>query len=50
MTETLANLYVEQKLYAKAIKAYETLATKHPQKEEIFKEKIQEIKELRKNP
>jgi hypothetical protein len=50
MTETLANLYVEQKLYAKAIKAYETLTAKHPQKEEIFKEKIQEIKELRKNP
>ena len=50
MTETLANLYVEQKLYAKAIKAYETLATKHPHKEDLFKEKIQEIKELRKNP
>ncbi len=50
MTETLANLYVEQKLYAKAIKAYETLAEKHPHKEEIFKDKINEIKELRKNP
>ncbi|KIA89289.1 hypothetical protein [Kaistella jeonii] len=50
MTETLANLYVDQKLYAKAIKAYETLATKHPHKEDLFKEKIQEIKELRKNP
>lgn len=50
MTETLANLYVEQKLYAKAIKAYETLITKHPKKENIFRDKIQEIKELRKNP
>jgi hypothetical protein len=49
MTETLANLYVEQKLYAKAIKAYEVLIGKHPQKEEIFNEKIQEIKDLRKN-
>ena len=49
MTETLANLYVEQKLYAKAIKAYEVLIEKHPQKEEIFNEKIQEIKDLRKN-
>lgn len=49
MTETLANLYVEQKLYSKAIKAYEVLIGKHPQKEEIFNEKIQEIKDLRKN-
>jgi hypothetical protein len=49
MTETLANLYLEQKLYAKAIKAYEVLIGKHPQKEERFNEKIQEIKDLRKN-
>ena len=49
MTETLANLYVEQKLYAKAIKAYEVLIGKYPQKEERFNEKIQEIKDLRKN-
>ena len=49
MTETLANLYVEQKLYAKAIKAYEVLIEKHPQNEERFNEKIQEIKDLRKN-
>lgn len=50
MTETLAQLYVEQKLYAKAIKAYEILTKKHPQKEELFNEKIQAIKESRKNP
>ena len=50
MTETLAKLYIEQKLYAKAIKAYETLIAKHPLKEELFKEKIREIKEIRKNP
>lgn len=49
MTETLANLYVEQKLYAKAIKGYEILIEKHPQKEILFQEKIQEIKDLRKN-
>ena len=49
MTETLANLYVEQKLYAKAIKGYEILIEKHPQKETLFQEKIQEIKDLRKN-
>ena len=50
MTETLANLYVEQKLYAKAIKAFETLAGKHPEKAKYFKEKIRDIKEIRKNP
>lgn len=49
MTETLAKLYVEQKLYAKAIKAYEVLQKKHPEKQEKFKEKIQEIKSLRQN-
>ena len=50
MTETLAKLYIEQKLYSKAIKAYEILIEKHPVKENQFKNKIQEIKELRKNP
>ncbi|WP_297985299.1 hypothetical protein [uncultured Chryseobacterium sp.] len=49
MTETLAKLYVEQKLYTKAIKAYETLSSKHPEKAETFKERIKEIKELRQN-
>lgn len=49
MTETLAKLYVEQKLYSKAIKAYETLIEKHPQKEDHFKEKIEEVKEIRKS-
>lgn len=49
MTETLAKLYVEQKLYSKAIKAYETLIDKHPQKEDYFKEKIEEVKEIRKS-
>jgi len=47
MTETLANLYVEQKLYAKAIKAYYILAEKHPDKTAYFEEKINEIKALR---
>lgn len=49
MTETLAKLYTEQKLYSKAIKAYEILSAKYPDKKEYFKEKIQEIKEQRKN-
>lgn len=50
MTETLAKLYIEQKLYSKAIKAYEVLTEKYPAKEKQFKDKIQYIKELRKNP
>lgn len=49
MTETLAKLYVEQKLYSKAIKAYETLSEKHPQKKDYFQEKIEEVKEIRKS-
>lgn len=49
MTETLAKLYIEQKLYAKAIKAYEVLIEKHPGKKSIYTDKIMEIKDLRKN-
>jgi len=47
MTETLATLYFEQKLYTKAIKAFEILIKKNPEKEEYFKTKIQEIKDFR---
>ena len=47
MTETLANLYTEQKLYAKAIKAYGLLSEKHPAKKTYFEDKIKETKELR---
>ena len=47
MTETLAKLYTEQRLYTKAIKAYEILQNKHPEKAKDFKVKIQEIKDLK---
>ncbi|MDR2207059.1 MAG: hypothetical protein LBE36_12995 [Flavobacteriaceae bacterium] len=47
MTETLAQLYVEQKLYSKAINAYKTLKEKYPKKAKKFDKKIAEIKELR---
>ncbi|MCG7281405.1 hypothetical protein MHJ94_08875 [Chryseobacterium taklimakanense] len=47
MTETLAKLYVEQRLYSKAIKAYEALQQKHPEKSDYFAEKIREVKDLR---
>ncbi len=49
MTETLANLYTEQKLYAKAIKAFGILSEKHPDKKPHFNDKIKQIKELRQN-
>lgn len=49
MTETLANIYAEQKLYAKAIKGYEILIEKHPERKSYFREKIKEVKELRTN-
>ena len=47
MTETLAKLYVEQKLYAKAIKAYEILQNKYPEKASEFSKEIIAIKELK---
>ena len=47
MTETLANLYLDQKLYTKAQKAFELLIEKEPEKAERFREKLQKIKELR---
>ena len=47
MTETLAQLYVEQKLYTKAIQAYKILQEKHPEKTEEFEEKIEEIKKIK---
>ena len=47
MTETLAKLYVEQRLHTKAITAYEALKKKHPERQDEFEDKIQEIKELK---
>ena len=49
MTETLAQLYVEQKLYTKAIQAYKILQEKHPERTEEFEERIEEIKKSRNN-
>ncbi|USL94865.1 hypothetical protein D1J36_006065 [Riemerella anatipestifer] len=47
MTETLAQLYVEQHLYTKAIEAYGILQNKYPEKIDIYAEKIEEIKQMR---
>lgn len=47
MTETLANIYVEQRLYAKAINAFKILIQKHPDKKDYFKDKIKEVSDLK---
>ena len=47
MTETLAQLYLEQKLYTKAMNAYKILQEKYPERKEEFGDKINEIKQMR---
>ena len=49
MTQTLAKVYLEQKKYAKAIKAYEILSLKYPEKSGFFADQIKRIKILQKN-
>ncbi len=46
MTETLAKIFVKQKKYDKAIKAYEILRLKYPEKNSFFANQIKAIKEL----
>ncbi len=46
VTETLARVYLEQKHYSKAIKAYEILKLKYPEKSSFFASQISEIKKL----
>ncbi len=46
MTETLAQIYTEQKKYDKAIRAYKILSLKYPEKKEIFEDKILNIENL----
>lgn len=48
MTETLAQIYTEQKMFDKAIKAYKILSLKYPDKKEFFVQKIDQI-ELQRN-
>ena len=49
MTETLAKVYLAQKNYSKALKAYEILLLQHPEKSGLFADRIQEIKNLQSN-
>ena len=47
ITETLAKIYVTQKKYNKAIKAYEILSLKYPKKSSFFADQIIDIKKLK---
>jgi tetratricopeptide (TPR) repeat protein len=49
MTETLAQIYLEQKKYIKAIQAYEILILKYPEKSSFFADRIKNIKILQQN-
>lgn len=46
MTETLAEILVEQKKYKKAIQAYKILILNNPEKNSFFASQIEKIKEL----
>ncbi|MDY0780244.1 hypothetical protein [Tenacibaculum sp. IB213877] len=48
MTETLAKVYLEQKKYDSAIKAYEILSLKYPEKSGFFADQIKRIQILQK--
>ena len=46
MTETLANVYLAQKNYKKAIQAYKILSLKNPEKSGLFADRIRAIEKL----
>jgi hypothetical protein len=48
MTETLAKVFVKQKKYGKATRAYKILSLKYPEKNVFFAGQIKEIKRLQK--
>lgn len=49
MTETLAQVYVNQRKYKQAIQAYEILILKYPEKSRYFAAEIERIKQLQEN-
>ncbi len=46
ITETLAQIYIQQKLYDRALNAYEILRLKYPEKSSFFAARISEIKQI----
>jgi hypothetical protein len=44
MTETLAKLYIKQEKFKDAVKAYEILSLKYPEKISLFADQIKSIK------
>ena len=49
MTETLAQVYVNQRKYKQAIQAYQILILKNPKKSAYFAAEIEKIKKLQQN-
>jgi len=49
ITETLANIYLQQKNYVKALNAYQKLSLKYPEKSVYFASQIEEIEKLKNN-
>ena len=47
ITETLAKIYVTQKKFNKALKAYQILSLKYPKKSSFFADQINYIKKLK---
>jgi len=49
VTETLANIYMQQKKYDKALEAFQKLSLKYPEKNSYFATRIEEITKLKNN-
>ena len=49
ITETLANIYFQQKNYNKAIESFQKLSLKYPEKSVYFASRIEEIEKIKNN-